>query len=62
MSPVAFTGASLTAAISASNTLASSAWGTFTGNVGWYILVATAGLIIALLLGLKNHMFRLGRR
>ena len=61
MGPVTLTGSDLTAAIAAGNTMASSVASTITGNAGWLILAATAGLIVFFLLYVMRRLRRLGR-
>lgn len=61
MGILTLTGSDLTAAIGSANTMATSFAGTITGNAGWLILAATAGLIVFFVLYVMRRLRRLGR-
>ena len=52
----------LTASITAANTMASAAGGTFSSNAGWFILIATASLVVGIVYFAMRKVTRLGRR
>ena len=58
MDAVQFTG--LDSAITAANTMAGSVASTITGNAGWFILFATAGLLIMFFMFIIASLSRLG--
>lgn len=61
MSALTLSGSDLTAAISKANVMATAAGGTVTHNAGWFILFATAALVVFVVRYIMKKSTRLGR-
>lgn len=60
MSPLSLSSPDLTAAISAGNDAATAVGGTVTHNAGWFILFATAALVVLVIRSLIHGLSNLG--
>ena len=61
MTGIYLTASALSTATVGANAIASSVASTFSGNIAWFILVATIGLIVGIILWLARQFVNLGR-